>query len=444
MKKYLLTPLAAALTLTLTACGGGSSGDDKSTPNDNNNSVTPAPTPELQSISLYAYSYQCNEIVPHQAEVVFHDDQGHPLGNSKTNAQGEFSGELPEGTEHVSVIGKSNDREDGVYTQIHSELDITHRTNLGGFFFTENSGSCGCEQYTLDTTDFTYTQNDYQLYDGSLPLYDDQVEVCPFEDKVYLRVVSNNQNEAKAAVLDLTEEIKSSKTIKLSDAQFQHQGVLVENKQSPNSDFLSTRAYDKELHKYQFVGFTSSWDNNALFVFPSVFEDNFYTQSGSDTMSPNGLEISFSTHARSKVNAEGEYELTELPQVSANLGADLLNFTNSQDLSYDFSANDERFARAQWEYSFLVDDTAETRFDWRIEGSISGQIPDLSFGDVFQEPMDPITLESLSIFLYGYAGNPTDHKSFSELLDKHNQIKGRLAKPEFSNYVYTRVHANFD
>ncbi|TMP81461.1 hypothetical protein CWB73_07715 [Pseudoalteromonas phenolica] len=444
MRKYLLTPLAAALTLTLTACGGGSSGEDtpEKGPGSGGGSVTTLPT--LQPMSLYAYSYQCNEIVPHQAEVVFHDDQGRPLGNSKTDSQGEFAGELPEDTKHISVISQIDDPVDGAYTKIHTELDIEHRTNLGGFFFDVNTNNCRCELFSLDTTDFTYTQNGYQLYESAFPLSNNKVEVCPFEDKVYLRVVSNNQQEAKAAVLDLTDEIKSSKTIKLSDAQFQHQGVLVENKQSLNSDLLSTRAYDKELHKYQFVGFTNSSDNNALFVFPSVFEDNFYTQSGSETMSPNGLEISFSTHARSKVNAEGEYDLTELPQVSANLGADLLNFTNSQDFSYDFSANDERFARAQWEYSFLVDDTAETRFDWRIEGSISGQIPDLSFGDVFQEPTDPVTLESLSIFLYGYAGNSTDHKSFSELLDKHNQIKGRLTKPEFSNYVYTRVHANFD
>lgn len=442
MNKYLLSSIAAALTLTLSACGGGSSGGN--TPSKGNGGGGASTAPSLQSISLYAYSYQCNEIVPHQAEVVFHDEQGRPLGNSKTNAQGEFSGELPEKTKHISVIGEVNDQEDGVYTQIHSELDIEYRTNLGGFYFAESTGSCGCEQYTLDTTDFTYTQNGYRLYEDTLSLDNNQVDVCPFENKVYLRVVSNNQDEAKAAVINLTEEIKSSKTIKLSDAQFQHQGVLVENKQSPNSDFLSTRSYDKEVHQYQFVSFTSSSDNNALFIFPSVFEDNFYTLSGSETMSPNGLRINFSTHARSKVNAEGEYELTELPQVSANLGADLLNFTNSQDLSYDFSANDERFARAQWKYSFLVDDAAETRFDWRIEGSISGQIPDLSFGDVFQEPTDPVTLETLTIFLYGYAGNPTDHKSFSELLDKHNQIKGRLAKPEFSNYVYTRVHANLD
>ena len=127
----------------------------------------------------------------------------------------------------------------------------------------------------------------------------------------------------------------------------------------------------------------------------------------SDLMNVDGVDVEFQSYARSAVDTNGDYQLTTLPIVTEDLGFSLLQFAENNDSSFDFGNVDNRFARTIWGYSFLVDDSAESRFDWTIKAGISGQIPDLSFGNVFPEPTDEVILEEFTVLLYGYAGNAT-------------------------------------
>ena len=433
MNKFILTPLAIALSLTLSACGGSSS-DGNSASSSNGGSTT-----QLQTIALQTLTRECEANSAYQTDVVFHNDDGDAIGSVKTDAQGSFSGELPSGTKHVSVLGDVFDEEDGGYKQIFTELDIENRTNLGIFYFNDFREDCGCTEYSVDTTALSTIASDYTIYQSQGDEVSGSVNICLSDNKLYLTALSRYSVDAKAAVIDVP---VNSSVITLTDEDFIHDGVEVPVQLDFNADYSSTRGYIEAENTNQFVQYSFSGISDTLFIFPTVTEHNFYVQFDfmSDSMNIDGVEVDIHSYARSAIETDGDYQLTELPTVTDDLGFSLLQFTENNDTSFDFSNVDNRFARTTWGYSFLVDDVAESRFDWTIRGGISGQIPDLSFGSIFPEPTDEVILEELTLLLYGYAGNATDANSYAQLLDTISE-GGHLTKPEFSNYVYTFVGA---
>ena len=435
MKKYLLTPLAAALTLTLTACGGGSSGDDKPSQGTGSGGVTEP----LQKISLEAYTYSCQTETPYATDIVFHNEAGKPVGTAKTNAEGVFSGEVPKDTKHVSVLGDEVEYDDGEYKKIRTILDIDNRTNLGKFYFNQFKSDCGCETYTLDTSELSYMETGYSLYAGYFSSVTDTLRVCTDED-IYFSVVANDSNEAKATVMALPTD---TKTIKLTDADFNDQGVWVDHQVSTGTEYITTAGYFEEIHAFKFYQSRQVEQLTPVFIFPTLTEHNFYRQYFDEDSYVGDVNVRMRSQARSRIKNDGTFELTELPVISPDLSADIISFANASDLSYDFSSVDNRLTSVYIDFSFLVDDAAETRFDMSIRGYIEGQVPDLSFGDVFPEPNGNATLEQLDIFLYGYAGNPTDKKSVDGLLEEIAQGK-HLTKDKFSNYVYIDLGAALD
>ena len=433
MNKFILTPLAIAFSLTLSACGGSSSESSSGGSSSGGN------TAQLQTIALQTLTRECGADSAYQADVVFHNDDGGAIGSVKTDAEGKFSGELPSGTKHVSVLGDVFDEEDGGYKQIITELNIENRTNLGTFYFNDFTGDCGCTEYSVDTTALSTIASDYTIYQSQGNEVSGSVNVCPNDNKLYLTALSSYSVDAKAAVIDIP---VNSSVITLTDEDFIHDGVEVPVQLDIDADYASTRGYIEADNTYRFVQYSGSEISNTLFVFPTVTEHNFYVQLDfmSDLMNVDGVDVEFQSYARSAVDTNGDYQLTTLPIVTDDLGFSLLQFAENNDSSFDFGNVDNRFARTIWDYSFLVDDSAESRFDWTIKAGISGQIPDLSFGSVFPEPTDEVILEELTVLLYGYAGNATDANSYAKLLDTMSE-GGHLTKPEFSNYVYTFVSA---
>ena len=429
MNKLILTPLTIALSLTLSACGGSSS---------DNNSIASSigdNTSQGQKISLKTVSYQCSVDTAYQTDVVFHNADGDAISSIKTDVQGNFSGELPRGTKHISVLGDVTDLYDGDYKQIYTELDIENRTNLGTFYFNRDKENCGCKEYSIDKTDLITITADqgYQISDS--------VTICPSQDKLYLTALSRYSADAKAAIIDIP---KNSSVIKLSDDNFSYDGVEVSLKSSFGADYFSTRGYIEAENSFQLVQYVFADGQTPLYIFPTATQNNFYVQlRQSESAYIDNVRIETYSYARSGVNNDGSYQLTELPIVNDQLGFSLTQFAENEASSYDFSDVDNRFGRIELEYSFLVGDAAESRFDWLIRGGISGEIPDLSFGSIFPEPKDNVVLEELNLFLYGYAGNATDANSYAKLLDAQSE-GGHLTKPEFNNYVYISVEAQLD
>ncbi|KKM22347.1 hypothetical protein LCGC14_1626270 [marine sediment metagenome] len=439
MKQYILLPVVSAISLVLTACGGSSSEQSSNSSNQTTDNSVTVPV-QTQTISLQAYSYQCRMESPYQADVVFHDKDGGSLGSAKTDSQGIYSNTVPAGTMHISVLGDVIDYDLEEYTLIISELDIQGRKNLGKFYFENYVEDCGCEAYELDKFELGNIGNDYSLQTSYGTTLTDTIEVCPADTKVYFKAVAHNGLDVKAAVLDIP---KDSFTVKLKESDFSHQGVEVLPDNSQHHSYSSTRGYIPAEHQYQYAFSTGAYGYDPLYIFPSVTEHNFYVRSLSESSYVDNVDIDFSSYARNSVNDDGSYTVTELPAIKEELATSLLQFANSSNLEYDFSNADSRFGLSQWSFSFLVDDAQESRFDWIIHSGIRGQIPDLSFGDVFPEPQDEIILEELGLFLYGYAGNATDKATYTQLLETIS-AGGHLTKPEFSNYVYLNILAKLD
>ncbi len=437
MKQFFQLPLVTAIVFVLTACGGGSSSESDSGNLDSGSGNSGS----LQTISLKArnYSFQCSD-VPYQADIVFHAENGSPLGFAKTNIDGEFSDTIPKGTKHISVLGAEVDAQFNEYTAIFSELDIEGRSNLGTFYFSDFNQDCGCETYTVDTSQLGNFADDYTLGLDNGATLGDTYSVCPKDNKLYIQAKSNYGYDAKAAIIEIP---KNSQTIEIKESDFSHQGVEVLTEYNPYIDYTSTRGYFLEEHQYHFVDFSFLSNSGYLYVFPSATQHNFYVQVSSESQSIENGTMRTTSYARSRVDNDGSYELTALPEISNEIGDSLLNFVSSSDFGYDFSHTDSRFARVQWSYSFLVDDAAATRFDWEISGGIRGEIPDLSFGSVFAEPVAEVSVKQLRLLIYGYAGNNTDKQTYDQLLDT---IAGgdHLTNPAFSNYVYLSIDADID
>ncbi|MCG7540105.1 hypothetical protein [Pseudoalteromonas sp. OF7H-1] len=432
MKNYKLTLLSSFLTLTLSACGDSSSNDT--------GKIGGGTKPATQTISLNTYQHQCGKDTGVSTDIVFHDANGKPVGTAKTNSSGTFSGELPKGTMHLSVIGDVKDRDLEEFKQIYTELDISQRKNLGNFYFQNYSENCGCSVYNIDKSELTGDYANASIRYGSSTFLRDSVTICPDITELYITATAPFINLGKAAIIEVPTD---SNTIKLSNSDFVYDGLAIEPISWTNAEFMSTRGYLKSQKRYVFGNAVSGQSADPMYIFPTLTDVNFLNQYITESTSVNSVDINFYIRAQNSVENDGNYMLTQLPEISPNLFDDLLAASNSSDTNYDFSSTDERLARARWGFSFLVDDAAETRFDWDIEGGIRGEIPDLSFGEVFPEPEGQVDLEVLSIYLYGYEGQAVDNKSFSALLDEkwNNDLRD---DSKFDNFVSMQVVANLD
>lgn len=437
MKQHQVIPLAAALTLTLTACGGGSSGDDTFSQGDGKGGLQTI-KPKNISLKTYTYTNSCDIDTPYSTDIVFHDKDGKPVGKAKTNAEGVFSGEIPKDTKHVSVLG-----EEVIFNQAHKKirtrLDIENRSNLGDFRFLRSDKDCGCETYSLDSSNLSFLSSGYTLHGSFSENVYDSIKICS-EEEVYFTVLSGDRSESKAAVVTVP---KFPKIIKLTDEDFSHQGVEVAHQISSTVNSISTMGYFEKHDGFRNWQHTINDDFEPLYVYPSLSEHNFYLQTGKNLTYVGNIKVSLDTHTRSRVTNDGSYVLNELPIPPTTLSDDFVTFATSSDLRYDFSSADDRLTNVFMDFSFRVDDAAETRFQLEVQGYITGQVPDLSFGDLFPEPTGNIKLEQLKISLYGYPNNPTDKKSVDGLHDELAQGK-HFTKEKFSNYLATRLHTYFN
>ncbi|PCK32426.1 hypothetical protein, partial [Pseudoalteromonas piscicida] len=393
-----------------------------------------------QTISLNAFKSQCGQEVAYSTDIVFHNADGDPVGSVKTDSNGAFNGALPEGTKHLSVIGDVRDRDLETFKQIYTELDISERTNLGDFYFQNYTENCGCSEYLVDKSELSGDIANAAMRYGSGNILRNSVKICPDQTELYITATDYRYDLGKAAIVKVPTD---SDTIKLSNSDFAYDGLAIEPVFWTDAEFMSTRGYINSLGRYVFGQSVSGQSTDSMYIFPAHTDVNFLNQYITQSVSVNRIDIDFYVYARNAVSEEGKYTLTQLPEISTALSDDLIAASNSGAASYDFSSTDERFARATWGFSFLVDDAAETRFDWSIRGGIRGEIPDLSFGQVFPEPKGQIDLEILSIYLYGYEGQATDNKSFSALLDEYAKGDSRENR-KFDNLVSIEVVANLD
>ncbi|MCF6438008.1 hypothetical protein L1077_00985 [Pseudoalteromonas luteoviolacea] len=441
MKKLLYTTLAASITLALAACGGSSGGDNNQLSEQAQQSTpdTPAEKVTPQTITLRAESQECSNYQPKQVDIVFHDENGASLGSAKTDSNGDFSGELPVGTKHLSVIGEVSDSADGEYQYIRTELDIEHRENLGTYYF-KTTTECSCEMYRVDDSGLTLKQNGYFLLSNSTLPSNGNLAVCDGSETLYLAAISREHNDAKAAVISLP---KSSQTIVISDADFTHSGVIVDKQISASAQIIGAFGAATDASSLVFNQRQATDETMPLYIFPDAVEHSYYHQVEFNQTNFDTARFKVWKSARSRANTEHEFGVNEIPLLSDSLNDEVMGISGRENVTYDFSTINEDLARVEFRYSYLVSDDAETRYDWKINGGIRGTIPQLSFGDVFKLPEEEMKLEELGAYIYGYIGNETDSETYAKLLDFIAQGESRH-RAEFDNFIYTRALVEFD
>ncbi|MDK1289227.1 hypothetical protein [Pseudoalteromonas umbrosa] len=444
MKKLLYTTLAASITFALSACGGSSGGDSNNQVSgqaqQNNTTVeTPVNKVEAQKITLRAESQECSNYQPKQVDIVFHDENGASLGSAKTNSNGDFSGELPVGTKHLSVIGEVSDSADGEYKYIRTELDIEHRENLGTYYF-KTSTECSCEMYRVDDSALTLTKNGYFLLSNSTLPSNGNLAVCDGSDTLYLAAISREHNDAKAAVISLP---TSPQTIVISDADFTHNGVIVDKQISASAQIIGAFGAATDASSLVFNQRQATDETMPLYIFPDAVEHSYYHQVEFNQTTTDTARFKVWKSARSRANTEHEFGVNEIPLLSDSLNDEVMSVSGRDNVTYDFSAINEDLARVEFRYSYLVSDNTETRYDWKINGGIKGTIPQLSFGDVFALPVEETKLEELGAYIYGYKGNVKDSETYAKLLDFIARGESRH-RAEFGDYIYVRVLVELD
>ncbi|KID54849.1 hypothetical protein JF50_23610 [Pseudoalteromonas luteoviolacea] len=444
MTRLLYPTLAASITLALAACGGSSGGNNtvqaaNQTQQTNTEGAEQVNKTEAQTITLRAESEECWRYQPKQVDIVFHDENGASLGAAQTDLNGNFSGELPVGTKHLSVIGEVDDSVDGEYKYIRTELDIEHRENLGTYYF-RTSKECSCEMYKVDDSDLTLTQNGYYLLSNSTLPSNGNIAVCDGSETLYLAAISREHNDAKAAVISLPD---SPQTIKISDADFVHHGVTVDKQISDTAQVIGAFGAASDASSLVFNQRQTTDETMPLYIFPDAVEHSYYHQIEFKQTTTEVAQFKVWTSARSKANTEHEFGENEIPLLSGSLNDEILGVSGRENATYDFSTINGDLTRVEFRYSYLVSDNAETRYDWQINGGVKGTIPQLTFGNVFKLPEEDTKLEEFGAYLYGYLGNETDNETYAKLLDVIAKGESRH-RAEFNNLIYTRALVEFD
>ncbi|MFC3030989.1 hypothetical protein ACFOEE_00390 [Pseudoalteromonas fenneropenaei] len=437
MKQLSYLPTIAAFTLTLAACGGGSS--NSTTPD-----ITQPETIEEKSISLTTYTHTLCDEQPYQADIVFHDGAGKPIKITKTNTDGTFSSVIPKDAKHLSILGVAQENEiDTPMRKISTELNIEQGGELGRYYFARpTTSSCSCQELQLNVSELTYLNEGYVLnFENSrvIPNSSSLARICTSANTLYFSVTSPDKSEVKAAELTIAD---NTQFLSLTNEDFKHPGIAIEDQYSPTADKLMLLGFkDGTSTKQLPTQVKNVTSQTPFYIFPSLTEYNFQYQRAYAESHFDNISIYVTHSARSRINANGDYELTALPQSNTQLGRELLDFSQNINSNYDFSLVDNRYSEVRMNFDFTRNGQAE--FSWSIFGGIKASVPDLSFGSVFPEPSDDIELRRLALNLSGYEGAPRDFNAYRAFLNKRHSDKF-LKHPEYAKYVYTSITATVD
>ncbi|RJE71014.1 hypothetical protein BGP78_21260 [Pseudoalteromonas sp. MSK9-3] len=446
MHKYTQFLVSTSLTITLAACGGSS---DTSNQNIGSSQNTASST---KTISLYTLDR--NE-QPYQATVVLHDSEGKVILTQTSDNTGHFSAEVSDNAKHISIIGYSySDR------KIYTELNIEEGGSLGNFYFYDPKKTSpiapptSCTWVTVDISELTQvTYNNYELeywqvplgYDGSRKPLTTSSEICFDPDQetaksILFTLTAPNGSNSTAALITLDESVTS---FQLTSEDFVHEGTLVQPQLSASVNQVISRSYiEHDFNHIVSPTNDTSIDNlSPIFIFPSITEHNFIYQYANESININGADVHLQTHSRSYINSDGQVKLNELPESIHSLSNDVINLTQGQSLSYDFSQTDTRFSRARWDLSFTINDE---NADWYIYGPTSANIPNLEFGDAFPTPTEGIQFWSVRLGLFGYVDAPTDYLQFRSFVNKRKPNWAFLTQPEYHQSVGSSIQIYFN
>ncbi|NOU51428.1 hypothetical protein HG263_12900 [Pseudoalteromonas sp. JBTF-M23] len=414
MVNFARNVLALCLVSSLVACGGSSSSGG----NGKVNGGTDANNEHYISLSAIKYN-SCTERPYSDLDIVFHGSDGKPVKSTKTNVQGAFYGPLPDGAKHVSLVAQNP-------AQIFTYLDVTPGTNLSRLYLADNTEACVCRDVEVDFSDAAWAVDYFDVLDENMNSLDfpyttksATVEVCPSESEIYFLARNYSTQQALAAKIDVPLGVDK---VSVNSSDFSHVGVKVASPELEPGHYWQYSYAADESQRMVFA----NWGDDA-YIFPTMLKTNIVQRSHYSSESIANTTVSLSAISAAVIDENGNVANNPVPNLDMSLFQSFVGQSSPQRMAYDFTGIDPRFAMTGWRFEFRDNDGNLN--SWRIYTALKDEIPDLSFGDVYPEPVGDVSLESFRIYLYGYEGAPTELNAYRKFISN---------KPEKSVYSSER------
>ncbi|KZN67089.1 hypothetical protein [Pseudoalteromonas luteoviolacea] len=445
MKKITLTRslLSAAIILSLGGCGGSSS-DNKS----ENNPLTPTVEKVAEKTIQLKTAYRgCekDEVQPN-IDIVFHNANGEVVATAKTDAEGKYTGTVPEAAKHVSAIGAGAGADTN---KVFTFMEIDEGVNLGTIYFARPGSHPTCpieSDYSCDTVDVDLSElaavyPGYQLVDENRVLehalsnssHTIGVPKCESNGTHHFALVSPSGDEAVAARVP----VKNVSFDSLKSEAFTHEGIKVSTKSYISDGSARIMSLEPEGSNGAYdMGFFVPEDYMP-FVFPSLESTFNYRISRHEDLYTGSSDFNTSSYivSRTVIADDGTVDV-ELPvNVNHDFGSTFFagNVNNNFNFSYDFSHVDKRLHMLRLNFDFTT--TNGQSVGWEVQGNVAGTLPDFQFGDALDfGGADFSALKEFSILLWAHPHAPqglNDYRSF--LASKEGVF--RFSLPEYQSYT---------
>ncbi|GEK10066.1 hypothetical protein HUZ36_18355 [Pseudoalteromonas sp. McH1-7] len=430
------TLIALALISSLVACGG--SDNNNSTQGSGSSSAALAKFTTMTSVTN-----SCGEATRPAFDVVFHKLDGAVNGTTKSDNQGKIDTDIPQGTQHISVIipMKNNDGEKVTYVDTY--LDVSNGLTLDRLSFYNSDDSCSCTyEAQVDISELKISAPDAILEGVNrrpihIDVADDVLPMCSKDKLAYLSIKTPYFGGSKAAKFDL-----SSGAISVKESDFIHQGVKVDYSHIDEHSMgtVNIRGAIDNRSVFHQVSYRTK-DN--LYIYPSIADTNLLSLASFEENSfAEGNFKSFNT-AYQHIDENGH--LDQPQKISAydvgyefsNSFVNALVSSNSNVLSYDYTNAVPSADRVQYMIGF--NDYKHGAVSWYINSEAKGTIPDLEFGDILtDETMDESSMYlSFNLYDYNHEGNYIDlinvfqRQTYEQLIDSGIYDGGASIRIEF-------------
>ncbi len=436
--------LFAIVILTfVSACGGGSEGGKEEQASSNSN-VT------VKNITVKTETYnKCGEESAYaNADVIFHRDDGKKLLALKTDASGNYHGELPKETKHLTIVGIEHRR-----TQYADTIDVTKIYSFIDFeegdigkisFLDERTAVCtNHNKAVIDLSLIKIEASGYRLRNRdkifTLSNYTSDSEfLTALRDDISLdaTLTTPDGSLTYAALIEQTEYSKYDYSIKLSD--FKYQGTLVDSNEPIGATEYS--AFGMK-HGFKFLENGSRVNSGMPYIFPDLVSKNFFSAKAHKYQEVNGFYMVEIANTINKVLENGSVDDLVLPDFNDNFKDEIFSFVsdfslNSTAVEYDFSDISDGMNIVQFDIDW--DKSYQEPAHWTVRGPLNSSFPMFEI-DEFIQSKDSTPFMNVTVALLGfnYTG---DLKGFRDKVAVTSQLIDKYESDLYNSFISLTSH----
>ncbi|WP_155732780.1 hypothetical protein [Pseudoalteromonas luteoviolacea] len=426
-------PALMAGFLMLAGCGGSSESSTDNKPN----------LPVVQEKPKLTFHVKtrtdCGTTPYPNASVVFHDADGNAMAAYMTDSVGFFSQDVPAGAEHASVLGVEdygNNRmgtgDTGKVRKIHTALEISEGAQLETIEFFDVTGSCPCQDVTVDFSELAVTHSDYiisKFGSGVIEGYQDSTSACGHNPKLYYSISQPGYDMGKLAVIDVP---KASSSVVVTGSDFAHDSVNVPTVHFAEKSRVHVNGLDSVGEKI-LLNYDYASEYSNLKIYPSLSSINELLNYKSVLTYPEELPVIHSWGVIAHLDNEGKTNEFALPEAQFELAGELTKAVLMQEqgdvYTYNFTGIDARLQHATVVLNFELLGSPYKNLKWFVAGGLNSAIPKLTFGEEFEVFKRSVTRRA-SLHLSGYDGAPMNVVDYRQYVQKH------LGKPSLGDKVF--------